>query len=169
VRKNMGKQTLNHSFEQGGQNGAEIMPPDFARVTEAGWGRLAMRESLETMFGASIAGAAGAAVASREMQSPVVTAETRPENAGNENMTYVSNLAAAVQADRRPEFVPASPDVQEYAAAQQQSPYAAQPSTPQYSEVQQYTQYAQSMAAPTPGAPQPVQAPASLGGQVSGF
>jgi len=159
----MSTQSRNRSYEQGGQNGAE-MAPDVARLAEFTWGRLAMQESLWTMFGAPIAGAAGAAVATREMQNPLVGTDTRPENAGNENVNYINQLAA----DVRPEFVPASQEVREYTA--QQPAYAAPAgAAPQLSETQQYTQYAQALATPTPGVPQPVAAPSSLGGQVNGF
>jgi hypothetical protein len=114
--------------------GVHDMSPRFARMTEVGLAQIAAQEALRTLHGAHVAVAAGAAVGAENMQNPVAVP--------TEQEAYLNYIAP----DRQPEFVPASQEVQQYAATQPGF-------VPQSPEVQSYAAQV---------AMQPVQAPASI-------
>ncbi|HSW98231.1 MAG TPA: hypothetical protein VLF71_00140 [Candidatus Saccharimonadales bacterium] len=115
--------------------GGHDISPRFARLNEVQLAVLAGHEALRALHGTHIAVAAGATAAAEQVQP-----QTTP---------YLEYIGA----DRRPEFVPASQEVQTYAATQPGF-------VPQSPEVQAY--------AATQAAPQPVQASVPLGAQVQG-
>jgi hypothetical protein len=101
-----------NSFELGTTPSGHEATPRFARMNEVALASLAAKEALLALHGMHVADAAGAAVATQEMQNPVA------QEAGY--LDYISrpDTQPEYAAASQPGFVPQSPEVQAYAAQQ---------------------------------------------------